>query len=749
MKVLINYSPEDKGWLPIVASILKQQGHEAVATAKALNMSELLGLAKSSSVLAKAIILANETTLGNLVKIGRKKVTLDSFRGSRLNFSVPTLVVNPFSHMRSIKWGRWLLEKDLAKIDAWYAEDGTAVKPLQCPFKVCLSKEDLAHVVKILHRAEIISIDIETTSEGLITCISFAGLFGANKIATYVIPLIDFGQSHWESVSDYEHAIWAIRLICKCDVPKMMYNAPYDAQYLIRYGAYPRNLVLDVMGMAHSEYSELPKTLDFTASRLLPDYYQWKHEADLSKQDKEIRSYWGYCAKDSWNTLRCFLAMLPNYPAYATKNYQMGFKLVYPCLYCSFEGVKIDAQVLAEERKKAQDVVSEREEALRKITATPTFNPRSPKQVAKFLFDIIGAKRINGDSTDGKKVLPRVAEQHPLLARIVDDLTTYREEAKAISNYYDFLQWCGRLLYSLGPFATDTSRFSSRANNFFSWNWDKNEHESYGTQIQNFPEYAKGFVVADEGFELAEADNNKSEARCVAWAAASKSLMIALMDRERDFYKVLATIFFGIPYEQVTKEMRNRLIKRICHGTNYMMAEDTFIVTVGVSELLKSAAMLRMRISSIKMFAKFLLNIYHEKFPEIRKDYVVTKDEVRRTSKLTSPLGHTRYFFGNISDDHKIFRAAVAHKPQNLSVTILNKGFWKVYKICLASHGNFRLKAQIHDSIWFQYRNGMRATYEPAVLEAMRNPVKMHNGLILEIPVDFAAGKSWLEVKGG
>lgn len=743
MKVLINDTGPDREFRPIVASILKKQGIDCAATSKDLGMSDLIALAKSSSVQAQGIVLANEVTLGNLVKTGRKKVSLDGFRGSRLNFSVPVIVTNPFDHIRKVKWGRWLLEKDLLKLNR------LAEKPQQLPFKVLETQGEYYVAILVLENCIIISIDIETTSEGLITCISFTGLLQDGKrTITYVIPFIDFGTNHWTKEYDYAIAINAMQKICQNPVPKMMYNDTYDTQYLIRYGAYPNNLVLDVMGMSHAEFSELPKTLDFTASRLLYDYYQWKHEADISKQEKDIRAYWGYCAKDSWNTLRCFLAMVPDFPQYAIRNYQMTFKLTYPCIYCAFEGVKIDPTAREHSRSEAQTEVAKREKDIRTITATETFNPRSPKQVAYFLFEVIGAKRINGDSTDGKKVLPRVAEQHPLLARIVDDITVYREEAKAISTYYDFKQWAGRLLYALGPFNTDTARFSSRTSNFFGWDWEKNEPDSYGTQIQNIPEYAKEMIVADEGFELFEADNNKSEARCVAEQSNSKGLQTVLADVEHDFYKLLAGVFFGIPYENVTKEMRNKLIKRICHGTNYMMQEDTFVVTCGVRQLLEGAAMLKMKISSVKLFARFLLEIYHKKFPEVREDYKVTKDEVRRTSKLVSPMGYTRYFFGDISSDHKIFRGAVAHKPQNLSVTILNKGFWKVWKLCIESEGNLRIKAQIHDSIFGQYKDGQRAIWEPLVLAAMDNPVKMHNGNILKIPVDFAVGKTWLQVKG-
>lgn len=742
MKCLINYTLEDKGYLGTVAGMLKKLSIEAVATPKAYDITTLLALAKSPQVQAQAIVLANADTLGNLVKVSsRKTATLSSFRGSRLNFSVPVIVTNPFSHIRAVKHGKWLLEKDLAKLLHIHK------KPVQLAFQVLETRNQMQRAIKVLSSCLIISIDIETTTDGRISCISFTGLIGAETTVTYIIPFIDFQENHWQDPQMYAAAIHTMQIICANNVPKMMFNATYDTQYLIRYHSYPNNLVLDVMGMAHSEFSELPKTLDFTASRLLWDYYQWKHEADTSKNDKDIRAYWGYCAKDSWNTLRCFLYMARDYPQYAVRNYQMAFKLTYPCLYCSFEGVLIDEEERQRKRKDALEELEKRKHELQVMAANPVFNPGSPKQVAEFVYDILGAKRIKGDSTD-EKVLSRVAEQHPLLARICDDVKVYREKQKEISTYYDFHQWNGRLTYSLGPFATDTSRFSSRSANFFLWNWEDNKAESYGTQVQNIPEYAKSMIVADPGYELFEADNNKSEARCVAEQCNSPGLQKVLADA-RDFYKLLAGIFFGILYENVSKELRNKVIKRIIHGTNYMMGIDTFIETAGVKQVYEGAALLNMPITDIRAFVGYLLGIYHKRFPEVQEGYKETKKEVMRTSKLVSPMGHTRYFFGSISEDHKIFRAAVAHKPQNLSVTILNKGFWKVYKICINSNGELRLKAQIHDSNFGQYKEGMRAKYEPLILAAMDNPVTMPTGRVLSIPVDFATGRTWLEVKGG
>lgn len=92
-------------------------------------------------------------------------------------------------------------------------------------------------------------------------------------------------------------------------------------------------------------------------------------------------------------------------------------------------------------------------------------------------------------------------------------------------------------------------------------------------------------LIADPGFELFEADNKQSEGRTTAYLAQDGALIAALEDLLRDFYKTLGTLFFSIPYEEVTTEFRNDVLKRIVHGTNYMMGAWTFIENIGISVL--------------------------------------------------------------------------------------------------------------------------------------------------------------------
>jgi len=761
MRILLNYDPHLENHKSSIAGLMKNKGLLVMATSKTLSITDLLATAKVAK--CEAILLANEGTLKNLVN-SSYKVSLDKYRGSRLDYSIPIIVGAPIDHLRKVRYGKWLYEKDLDKFKK------IKIPVVQLKFTVCKTRELLDKCLAVAKKAIIISTDIETDSNNRITCVGYSCLLPNFNTVTFLIPFVDFGTDHWSNEDDYGYAITCMRAISALPNAKLYFNGLYDAQYQITYHAEPNNFVLDAMALAHAEYSELPKSLDFVSSLNLHDYYFWKDDADEARKKGDIQTYWAYCARDSWNTLRCFINQIRNAKPYAFRNYKELFKMVYPYIYCAFEGLLLEQETLKANTIEAERIAESAKQSLRKMADNEDFNPASPKQVGILLFDILGAKpvakpRKKKDGTWTSKrgtdetALAKIAEQHPLFALFIAHLFDYREKAKAVGTYFKFNQWTGinndikpRLLYGINPFGTDTGRAASNASSFRLYDDAREEIRSYGTQVQNIPIYAKNMLISDIGYELGEADNNKSEARCVGFLSGCIPLIQALEDRAKDFYKVLGTLFFSIPYESVTKQLRNDILKRIVHGRNYLMGVDTFIETVikqthSTKILYEGAALINYPITNLRAFVSYLLGLYNKPFPEVTEWYTEIKLEVVRNHTLTSPLGWTRYFFGDIIKDHKVFRNAVAHAPQNLSVMILNKGLWKVYKcLVLVEKGLFRLKAQIHDSIFWQSPPEKREEYDRRVKECMDNPV-MIKGRKMSIPVDINHGNNWLELK--
>jgi len=759
LKILVNYDKMEKNYLPILAHILREMGISAVSTPADLTMGELLQKAKLTS--CSAILLINNATLSQCVP--GKKPTLDAWRGSRLNTSVPIVICNKLAHVNTVAHGEWLLRRDLQKLRFAH------IAPASFRYTVLERTDMFGEVLRAMQGSKLIAHDIETNTgkiskkeeellspdgepvevkNTVITCASWTLLTKDLSLQTFVLPLVDFDQDHWTSDKDYVKAIKFLQAANKTSVPKVMHNGMYDSFHCIRYHAEPYNYSLDTMVMQHSEFAELPKDLAFVSSLHLNDYIYWKDDSEQASKERDIQKYWGYNGKDTWHTMRVALSWIQKAPAYARKNYAEQFDLSYPALYCNFEGFRIDQEKRAELRSKSLTQLTKARERLQVIFADPNFNPGSWQQVEKYVYKVFGAKKPKiGKSTSGtdEKNLKAVSEQHPILARICSEIIDYREASKAIGTYFDFFQYHGRLLWGLNPFGTESGRMSCSTSPMWC-----------GTQVQNVPSYAKTMLIADEGFEIFEIDNSQSEARCTAYCSQEEALIAALEDAERDFYRTLGTLFFNMPYEEVSDFFRNKVLKKVVHGTNYMMGAKTFIENIGIRILYETAPKLGITLVQLprkgdpsqmtaSAFAKLLLDSYHKPFPRVRKWYEEIYNEIKTTGKLTSPLGHVRVFFGDIGKNHNMLRGAVAHQPQNLSVTILNKGFRKIYTdLVIPSHGNFRLKAQVHDSILGQYRVSMRDTYLREIKRLCNNPVIIH-GRTLVIPTDLKAGNNWAE----
>lgn len=777
MRLLVNYANVEKAYLPTLQYLLKQENHAAAVTAKAHNAQELVNLATQCQ--ARFIIISNESTLKQVT--GASDATLDEWRGSVIPHKIPMLVVNSLKHTQTVNHGRWLLQSDISKI-ALYGYPMPKHQP-----NVVRKLSDLGRVRETLANAVFMSYDIETNGEELdkyynrattkrameagdisievkpvfITTIAFSFLMRDGSVVSWAMALTGMDSECW-SIEELQAVVQLMREVMMSPVPKVAHNGIYDMTHLINYRAYPENVVWDTMGAQHAQYAELPKSLDFTASLWFPHYCQWKHKAKRAGKERDLTRLLEYNTDDTFWTLMIAVMQLCATDNWVHVNNAMTFKMLHPFLYSGFEGAKVDNVVRIKVLEEAVAIKNESLRTLRVMAADSTFNPGSWQQVEALIYDVLGAKKPNigtsASCTDSKN-LNAVAKQHPLLARFTTEILTYKHHQKAIGTYFRYRQRNGRLLYELNPWGTETGRASSRASNF-----------NCGTQVQNIPSYGKAQLVPDDGFVWINADFSKAEAVCVAHIACCKALIKAVTDEERDFYKNLAVIFFHFAYEDVTTQLRNKVMKKIVHGTNYMMGANTFVENMGIENLLLGAGILGISLTGtaprvpkgnkapqmrIDDFANFLIETYHKPFPEVRKWYKETAAAISRDGRITSVMGWTRLFFGDPRRHHAVLRSAVAHQPQNLSVFLLNKAMRNVYnKLVIAKEwmGDYRLKGQVHDSIIGQVRKERLQEALQIQHAAMQVPLQFPNiKEPMHIKVDFEIStksyKDLVEVK--
>lgn len=690
----------------------------------------------------EAIICTNETTMLALLKTqpdfrrpitanGRdKKLSLDDYAGSFFTIpaaklgtehSVQVLILNPLNHLVRTAEGVFVFKRFISKITRpkdWFP---------QTPFTWEVWKPQTSDALLArFSRAKLLAVDIETfvgDEKRRIHCVGYAALFADGSTHAVVVPFKDM-LAH-----DF------VRKLNLSSPPKIFQNGLYDNLYFLRWNVPCVNWLYDTQHLFHSWYSELPKRLDFITAFAVREIRFWKDDAKTGGEWELFE----YNARDCWATLTAWCALIVEVPAWATKNYLMEFPMVFPCLHLEADGLTLDKQRFDAARAEAEQAL---EVQRTKIAAWfgDKFNPAGPDQ-CKRLLKVLGMGDV--ESADAKAMVA-CAAVHPFNELIVSAILAYRKQAKLLSTYFVWDKfWNERLYYKTNPAGTDTGRLASTESSFWT-----------GLQIQNIPQgrAVKSWIRCDADWDgLAEGDYAQSEARCVGYLSGCESL-IALVESDKDYHSWNAHKFFGVEYADVTKPLRN-LSKRVNHGSNYNMGAAVLLDTMGPKAVAEARTLLKLPGKwTLTQVCQHLLRTYEATYPEVKRDwYDEIKRTIKMTKKLVSPLGWTRHFFADPTTSKPALNAAVAHGPQNLSVAIINRVFYSIWHDSLYGdlRGKVRLKAQIHDSIFFAYRGDDT----PSVVRTrMKLPIQVKgtDGKVrtMAIPPDMNSGETyWADLK--
>lgn len=679
------------------------------------------------------------TTQQNLIPLlcdtaSSKEQTLDNYAGSWVTHSsgVEFLFVHPLAQCVTVAYGQFLLERFLSKWlkpEKWVTQD-------QFTWELVESQETYSKCLTTVQLSIATAVDIETRPDLSISSIAYTCVLqdGVNKFITrtFVIPL-PYGLS----VDEYYIRFGWIARLNTTDTPKILQNGKYDAAYLQRFNCPLVGYMWDTQLMHHAWYAELPKALDLLAVFYVRKSVFWKFEGDSGN----LLDLYRYNALDTWHTAWVFIQWIAESPQWAKNNYLLSFQTVAPNFLMESTGLLRDDiafnEVEAEWKIKKEHALSD----LKRSVGNPNYNPGSSQQNLKLL-KILGCSDVRAAD---KKVMNRVKHRHPFIALIVDKILKYKRAEKLVGTYLNIDKHFGnRILYSLNP-TTDTSRNKSKSHHFWC-----------GFNIQNIPrsDGIKRYMIPDKGFLLYEVDYEQAESRDTGYITGDK-VLIEAVDSDRDFHKNNATLFFGIPYEEVDKELR-QLSKPINHGANYMMAEDTLIDSMGLENVFKAQSRLGLpKFWAPKQVTKHLLSLFAKAYPVVAKEYPNwIKAEVKSKKMLVNPYGWTRYCFGDPIKNKAYLRSLVAHPSQSTNAQALNKAVRLIFDNVWKKHSdNFKMNAQIHDSVLHQIREGheyLKELVADQMLMASTVEVKDIYGITrtLKVPVAMSnGGKSWFDSK--
>ena len=385
-------------------------------------------------------------------------------------------------------------------------------------------------------------------------------------------------------------------------------------------------------------------------------------------------------------------------------------------------GMRVDANALAAFGSEMEVQLKTLEQHIYEESGGP-FNINSPKQLGEVLFERLqlphGKKTKTGWSTNAD-VLEKLRWENP----IVEEVLQYRQYAKFRSTYCDGLLKViapdGRIHTSFQMTVTATGRLSSTEPNL----------QNIPTRTQLGSEFRRMFVPADG---------------CVAAAAVGQCELMYFYDKlfteynhivaqllltGEDIHTVTAAQVFGVPTDQVTKQMRSHA-KAVNFGIVYGISAFSLAQDIGVPVY----------------EAKEYIETYFERFPGIRRymDEVVAQAKERG---YVETLMHRRRALPELAASNfntRSFGERVARNMpiQGTAADVIKLAMVRVDERLHKENLKAKLILQVHDELIVECPEEEKETVARLLTEEMEGAVH------LSVPLTAEAhwGKNWLEAK--
>ena len=383
-------------------------------------------------------------------------------------------------------------------------------------------------------------------------------------------------------------------------------------------------------------------------------------------------------------------------------------------------GFMIDREVLTELGADMGERIRALEGEIHAL-AGEEFNILSTKQLGSILFEKLGLpakkKTKTGYSTDSD-VLEALAPYHP----IVPLVTEYRFLTKLRSTFIDAMLEKigpdGRIHTTLNQTVTATGRISSQEPN-----------------LQNIPvrtelgRQIRRAFVASPGNLLVGADYSQIELRVLAHMSGDPTFISAFNAGE-DIHARTAAEVFGVPKDEVTREMRSSA-KAVNFGIVYGISAFGLSEQLGISQ--KKAA---------DYISKYL-----DRLPGVREYMERAKREGRENGRAETLFGRRRELpelkSSNFNTRSFGERVAMNMPIQGTAADIIKAAMVAVSKRLKAEGLNAKLVLQIHDELIIDAPESEVPAVKALLEDCMTNVIR----LSVPLAADVACGHSWFDTK--
>ncbi|MFT6827078.1 MAG: DNA polymerase-1 [Roseivirga sp.] len=512
---------------------------------------------------------------------------------------------------------------------------------------------------------------------------------------------------------------------------KIAQNAKYDIQVLKNYGIEVKGPIFDTMIAHYLIDPDTRHNMDTLAENYL-NYTPVSITELIGKagvnqgnmKDVAIHKVVEYAGEDADITLQLkqkFAPMLEE--GNVTKLFtEVEIPLVTVLADIEYNGVKIDVEALAVMSKElAQESLIAQTQIFE--LAGVEFNIASPKQLGEILFDKMKLidkpkKTKTGQYATGEDILSTLANEHAIVRRILE----FREYQKLKSTYVDALP---RMISPIDGLVHTDYRQAVAATGRLSSN---------NPNLQNIPirtekgrEIRKAFIPRSEDHILLAADYSQIELRIVAAFAKDESMMEAFKNG-RDIHATTASKVFGVPLEEVDRDMR-RKAKEVNFGLIYGISAFGLAQNIGIS----------------RTEAQQIITAYFNEFPGVKTFMDVQVNKAREFTYVETILGRRRYLRDihskNMVGRGHAERNAINAPIQGSAADMIKVAMINIHKWMKEEKLQSKMIMQVHDELVFD-------VYKPE-LELMKEriPVLMKSAIEFEVPmeVEVGVGDNWLK----
>lgn len=620
---------------------------------------------------------------------------------------------------------RWLDELENEGIVA-----EPALKQSDAAYQTILDKASFNEWLERLKKAELISIDTETTSVNYMDA-QLVGISLSLEVgeACY-IPLAHSYVGVPEQL-DRQWVLDALKpVLHNPAIGKLGQNIKYDYHILKKYG-------IEMQGIAHDTMLQ-SYVFNSTATRHnmddLASYYLGRqtirYEDVAGKGAKqitfdlvELEQAAPYASEDADITLQLHQKLYPQLkadPALLRVYEDIEMPLVNVLARIENNGVCLDQGLLEKQGMEVDELLNSIQKTIYEL-ADESFNLSSPKQIQQVLYEKMNLpvirKTPGGQPSTAEDVLEELAHEYEIPRLLLE----HRSLNKLKTTYIDKLPKeinlnTGRIHTSYQQAVASTGRLSSTSPN-----------------LQNIPiRNAQGrrireAFIAPSGYKIMALDYSQIELRIMAHLSADETLLKAFK-QGLDVHRATAGEVFGVASEDVSDDQR-RAAKAINFGLIYGM----------------SAFGLGKQLNIGRNAAQQYVDLYFERYPGVKQYMERTREQAHELGYVETVFGRRLYLpelkSRNAQQRQYAERTAINAPMQGTAADIIKIAMIRVDEWLSQQGDQIRMIMQVHDELVFEVPEDQVEASQAQLSELMTSAAQ----LSVKLEVDAGVGDNWNE----